>query len=138
MFRINPNIVVICDGDRSGHGKHVKDRVRRIRSEVQKIPGAHIWVTSAREIENYLPGEVLSKAIGVNSLPDPEQYLPFFPRKSSPSSSYVEKRMKRKGIDKVELAILSGPHFKKAKMEARFDWKTQMDQIVERIESWNK
>src|SRR5207248_5587868 len=57
LFRVNPNIVVICDSDRTRLGSRVKDRVRRIRAEVLNIPGAHIWVTEAREIENYLPGE---------------------------------------------------------------------------------
>src|SRR5207253_9462944 len=81
LFRVNPNIVVVCDGDRVGPGARVKDRVRRIRAEVRRIPGAHIWVTSAREIENYLPGAAISTALGPTRLPDPTQYEAFFPRK---------------------------------------------------------
>lgn len=138
LFRVNPNIVVVCDGDRTAKGARVKDRVRRIRAEVMRIPGAHIWVTDAREIENYVPGAVLAKAIGVAALPDPNQYDMFFPRKGSPGTSYVEARMNRKGIDKMDLAVLSASQMEKSVMRDRFEWESQMKQIVERIDSWNQ
>lgn len=138
LFRVNPNIVVVCDGDRTAKGSRVKDRVRRIRAEVLKIPGAHIWVTDAREIENYIPGSVLAKAVGLATLPDPTQYEMFFPRKGAPGSSYVEARMNRKGIDKMDLAILSVSQLDKLMMSARFEWEAQMKLIVERIDSWNR
>jgi proteasome lid subunit RPN8/RPN11 len=44
LFRINPNIVVVCDGDQSNSNAPIKERVMRIQSEVGKIPNAHIWV----------------------------------------------------------------------------------------------
>jgi hypothetical protein len=138
LFRVNPNIIVVCDGDRAGPQSRVKDRVRRIRAEVRKIPGAHIWVTLAREIENYLPGAVISKALGPAQLPDPTQYEAFFPRKGSSGSSYVERRMNRKGLDKMDLAVLAAPHMDRATMSTRFDWDMQMKQIADRVAAWNR
>jgi hypothetical protein len=138
LFRVNPNIVVICDGDRTTKGARVKDRVRRIRAEVRKIPGAYNWVTDAKEIENYIPGAVLAKAVGLASLPDPTRYEIFFPRKGAPGASYVESRMNRKGLDKMDLAVLCAPQMDKAMMEQRFEWKLQMEKIVERIDVWNR
>jgi len=138
LFRINPNIVVICDGDRAAEKARVKDRVRRIRGEVCKIPGALIWVTRAREIENYIPGNLIAKAFGLSSVPDPDRYEQFFPRKVTPNNSYVERRMKRKSIDKMELATLCAPNMELPIMSARFDLDDQMKQIIERINSWKK
>lgn len=138
LFRVNPNIVVVCDGDRPAKGSRAKQRVRRIRSEVRKIPGAHIWVTAGREIENYLPGVVLAKALELTSLPDPAQYDLFFPRKGAPGTSYVETKANRKGIDKMELAVLSAAQMDKAMMVPRFDWDSEMKAIVERVDSWNR
>ena len=137
LFRVNPNIVVVCDGDRETKRSRIKNRVRRIRKEVQKIPNAHIWITEAKEIENYLPGSVLEKASGLRSLPDPGQYESFFPRKGTSNKSYVEARMKRKNVDKMELALSSAQYMTKDAMTGRFDWKDQMEKIVERIKSWN-
>ena len=137
LFQINHNLVVVCDGDRKAEGSDLKKRVERIREEVEKIDDAHIWITEAKEIENYLPSSVLEKvpdavfkkASALSSLPDPGQYESW--------SSYMEKNMEGTSIDKVALAISSAPHTKKEVMEERFDWKVQMEQIVKRIKSWN-
>ena len=135
LFRVNPNIIVMCDGDRASENSPIKDRVERIRKEVENIPGAHIWITAAREIENYLPGSVLEKALDLSSLPDPEQYENFFPRTETPS--YLEARLSRKYFDKMDLATRSSPHMTKEIMAGRFDWEEQMGKVLERIKSWN-
>ena len=135
LFRLNPNIVVVCDGDRESADTPLKPRVERIRAEVEAITGAHIWITKAREIENYIPGSVLGIAQGFKSIPDPEKYEPFFPR--SESSSYLEDRLKRKHIDKMDLATESTPHMTKENMAGRFEWDEQIRIITERISSWN-
>ena len=138
LFQINHNLIVVCDGDRTAEDSDLKARVERISEEVEKIDGAHIWITEAKEIENYLPGSVLSEVTGLPSLPDPE--------KDESWSSYTKNHMQRKRIDKVDLAISSTQYMtkevKKLKvkklMEGRFDWKEQMEKIVERIDSWNE
>ena len=126
LFRVNPNIVVMCDGDRDSKDSPIKDRVKRIRMEVESIPGAHIWITAAKEIENYIPGSVLEKASDLPSLPDPGQY-----------DSFLETGMSRKHFDKMRLATRSVPHMTKDIMAGRFDWEDQMRIIVDRIISWN-
>ena len=137
LLRVNPNIVVVCDGDRDAEGSPIKSRVERIRTEVEGIPGGHIWITKAREIENYIPGSVLAHASDESSLPDPGQYESFFPRKASPGQSYLEASMDRKHYDKMELAIQSAPHMTREIMANRFDWEEQMEQLVARIKCWN-
>ena len=129
LFQINHNLVVVCDGDRETEDSDLKPRVERIREEVEKIDGAHIWITDAKEIENYLPGSVLSEVTRLPSLPDPEKHDCW--------ESYTEKNMGRKSIDKVALAISSTRYMTKEVMEGRFEWEEQMKQIVERIDSWN-
>lgn len=89
-------------------------------------------------LANYVPGAVLSSAMSINSLPDPGQHEVFFPRKTTPGTSYVEKRMKRKSVDKMDLAIMAVPEMTKAGMAKRFEWEAQMKQITERIEAWNR
>ena len=137
LFRVNPNIVVICDGDRASKNSRIKGRVKRIRMEVESIPGARIWITAAKEIENYIPGSVLEKASGLSSLPDPKQYASFFPRNEAPDKSYLEASMSRKHFDKMHLATRSAPHMTKDIMAGRFDWEGEMKIIVDRITSWN-
>ena len=129
LFQINHNLIVVCDGDREAKTSDLKPRVERIREEVKKIDDAHIWITDAKEIENYIPGSVLAEATGLSPLPDPKKYESW--------SSYTENNMDGKRIDKVDLAISSTPSMTIKLMQGRFDWKEQMKQIVERIDSWN-
>jgi putative ATP-dependent endonuclease of OLD family len=137
LFRINPHIAVICDSDKSSKTAKLKDRVRRIQEEVKKIPRSHIWITSPKEIENYLPGEVIGLAYQKTSLPDPEQFECFFPKKAH-ASNYFETNMKLKSVDKMELAIQTSRLMTLDSMQKRFDWSDKMTELVTCIRSWNQ
>jgi len=52
----------------------------------------------------------LIEAVGLADLPDRLNLNLPFPRKGSPDASYVETKMNRKGLDKMDLAVLSAPH----------------------------
>ena len=127
----------MCDGDRTVKDSDIKGRVRRIQEEVKEIPDAHIWITSAKEIENYIPGSVLAKALDRSELRDPEQYENFFPRKKACSESYIEANLNRRNVDKIDLAMSIVQYMEKGIMAKRFDWEEQMKKIVARIKSWN-
>ena len=140
LLRINSNIAVVCDGDRTsptGAGAELKKRVDRVRDEVAANPSGRIWITDAKEIENYLPIEALQKVLpGIDA--EPQQYEHFFPSQSAGAGeSFWERQFKRKSYDKVDLAWRTVPHLTKAQMEARFDWKVQMAAIVDAIKRWN-
>lgn len=139
LLRVNNNIVVVCDGDRKDPNARIKDRVRRINTEVRKIPGSHIWVTQAREIENYLPGAIIASALGRGThYPDPGQYQLFFPRRgaSLQGTSYVEKELSRAGLDKMELAIQAAPFMTRDNMKVRFDLENQINRVISSIQRW--
>jgi energy-coupling factor transporter ATP-binding protein EcfA2 len=137
LLRVNPNIAVICDGDRTAPGARLKGRVRKIKPQIEKIPNAHLWITEAREIENYLPGDALNKAYDKTTLPDPSQYENFFHKKTASTKSYLEKRFKKQSIDKMELAALTTSHMTLENMSPRFDWLKETTNLVETIRGWN-
>lgn len=137
LIQVNPNVVVVCDSDKTGPKTRVKGRVRRILSEVRKIPGAHVWVTAAREIENYVPGELIAKACERESVADPEQFESFFPRKGLVGKSYIERRLGRKTLDKMDLASSTTPLMEVGHIEGRFDLKREVEAIIEKIRGWN-
>ncbi|MGQ4582842.1 AAA family ATPase [Lysobacter sp. F60174L2] len=137
LLHVNANLAVVCDSDRDAPKKHLKARVRRIREEVDRIPGALIWVTEPKEIENYLPGTVIAAACGMDTLPDPSQFQTFFPRAGGRGESYVEKMMGRKSIDKIELAASARRYMTTESMMSRFDWLARMESLVATIRRWN-
>ena len=138
LLQVNPNVVVVCDSDRSSGDAELKNRVKRICTEVDIVPNGHIWTTDAAEIENYVPGGILGIALGLSSLPDPGQHESFFPRHRPQTDSYIERNLNRRHLDKMELAMSSVPYMTRELMESRFDWNEQMAKIVERIEFCNR
>ena len=64
LFQINHNLIVVCDGDREAEDSGLKPRVERIREEVGKIDGAHIWITDAKKLKTIFLVLSLEKATG--------------------------------------------------------------------------
>lgn len=138
LLLINPNIVVVCDGDRTSAAAPLKPRVQRIEKELEAVPGSVLWITQPKEIEGYLSGALLSRALGSSeSLRDPDQYELIFPNASRDGSSYVESILKRKNIDKIELAAKCALGERDDYLR-RFDWEMRMGAVIEAIARWNQ
>lgn len=136
LARINSNVVVVCDSDRTNSKDELKERVIRIQQEVGTMPNALVWVTQAKEIENYLQGNHLKDFCGLDDdISDPKIHQRFFP--SQGRQSYMGKELGRKTIDKVKLAIAVAPSMTRENMSDRFDLKESVEAIVKKIRSWN-
>ena len=137
LLRLNANIAVVCDSDRTAAADELKTRVQRVKQEVEQNKAGFIWVTAAKEIENYLPLEALQK-VSSTVTAAPGQFEPFFPSQSREAGdSFWERAFERKSYDKVDLAWRIAPHMTKEQMEQRFDWAEQMRLLVEKIRQWN-
>ncbi len=62
LRRLNRNLVLIMDSDRSSVGKRINMTKKRIRKEFDDGPG-FAWVTAGREIENYVEESTLRDAV---------------------------------------------------------------------------
>jgi predicted ATPase len=62
LRRLNRRGVILIDSDRCEKGAHINATKQRLRTEFDAGPG-HAWITDGREIENYLPPEVVRAAI---------------------------------------------------------------------------
>lgn len=141
LFRLNHNIAVVCDSDKPDAAAELKGRVKRVAEEVAKLPSAHLWITGGKEMENYLPGASLQAALDLEKVPDPGQFARFFPSeaKGERPDSFVEKRLERRSIDKVELASKVVAHMTNRELlAARFDLADQMGALLAAIERWNR
>lgn len=140
LLTLNRNAALVCDSDRTHKGASLKPRVLRAKEEIAKLPHGFLWVTAGKEIETYLPGQVIGKALGMENLPpDPLQFELFFPsaKKSKNGSSYTESKLGRTSIDKVELALASREHTEKLGISARLDWRDRMQDLIDTISKWN-
>lgn len=141
LLRVNPNVAVVCDGDRtaeSGEKSELKGRVQRIKGEVGKVPGAFMWITQPKEIESYLSGQVLGEVFGVGRVRDPDQFEVFFPSEAEHDSSYLEKVLGRRSFDKTQMAVKACSLTTKEALEGRFDLGEKMKGLIACIERWNR
>jgi predicted ATP-dependent endonuclease of OLD family len=62
LRRLNRYISVVIDSDRAKARGVLNETKRRVRDEFDEGPG-FAWITKGREIENYLPAEIVAKAV---------------------------------------------------------------------------
>lgn len=140
LLRLNNNIAVVCDGDRtagSGAGSKIKGRVQKVKAEVNGIENSYLWITEVKEIENYIPGEIWAQVYNQKSIPSPEKYDKFPTQKLS-KDDYILKYLGRKSFDKCEFASSAAPLLTKAMLENRFELKDSMKELVAQIRKWNE
>jgi len=102
LRRLNRNITILIDRDRSSPRKRLHETKTRVRREYDKGHG-FAWITAGREIENYVNPEVLEEAVkqvhptvtGLYFKGDYDNRL---------SEIKVNKRKRKFSVDKVKVA----------------------------------
>jgi hypothetical protein len=143
VLAVNSNAILLCDGDRtaeSGKGSRIKKRASLLKAQMEKVSGSYVWVTEAKEIESYVPTEILREQWKRQTLKPIGQYEPFWhaPTKKNPAKGYFEEYSPAKTVDKVSLALETAPAMTVQNMDEMFEWGDEMRAIVAVIEEWNK
>jgi putative ATP-dependent endonuclease of OLD family len=134
ILRVNRNAILIGDSDKTSPEKHLKLRLEKMKTAMEEM-GAYIWVTDAKEIENYIPAVALNKIFQKDNLPEIEQYEIFYHEKEK---DYWHKNELTGSFDKVEFAHKVVPHLLKEDLDKRFKLKERLAEICKKIEQWNK
>src|SRR4029078_1131837 len=59
---LNQHLALIMDSDKASEQDPINDTKQRLQREFARAPGC-AWVTSGREIENYVDHEILQRAV---------------------------------------------------------------------------
>lgn len=125
LLKINKNSYIVMDSDKGSKQSRLKDRVRRIRDEL----GKNYWITSGREIENYIPNNVLSSYFDKDIQLDKfDSFLNLYKRISDV-----------KTFDKVQFAsdITSSKWYTSQNLEKHLDLKTKVEELLNFIDKSN-
>lgn len=133
LRRLNQHLAILIDSDRDAPRKRINATKKRVLDEFEKHGGVG-WLTAGREIENYVPPDLLSKAIkavygdSFIKVVSTEQYdhrLPF--ERKGKTEIYTD-------VDKVKVAraVCEDP----ADL-SMFDLKHQVKRLVEMIRHAN-
>lgn len=108
-----------------------------MKQEVESIPGAYLWITDAKEIENYIPGSAWSAVYNLKDVPDPAKF-DRFPGSGLKDTDFVPKNLNRKSFDKCDFAMKAVSHLTRESLATRFEFEAKMNSLVEKIREWNK
>ena len=147
IMKINRNAILIGDSDKTSPRMRLKGRLAQLKPPMKEL-GAYIWITSAKEIENYIPVEALRKHYSNDKLPKVELYQQFsyLPKSKKTAKArqkpkgYLQKYLKRgsERYDKVDLARKTSQYFSEENLESCFELKEEMTNIISIIKGWNE
>lgn len=132
ILGINRNAAVVIDSDKKRVGKSrriyskISDTKCRIQDEVESV-GGFVWITEGKEIENYIPVEVLRRYLDRPRLKPVEKLTPIFEIDG----------LKKFKKPKAELAIALGPLFEKKSLGRTLDLAKRLDGLCATIRRWN-
>jgi putative ATP-dependent endonuclease of OLD family len=124
LLTTNRNAAILIDSDKKSQDDRINTTKQRLITEIEDKNG-FAWVTAGREIENYLPTELLTSHATLRATPGPYDHVTDVI--TSP----------RKLTDKVALAQAITPHLTREHLEQMSDLATQLPILVAYIKRWN-
>lgn len=138
ILKVNRNAILVCDGDKTSEKNELKARVKKIQDEAKDV-SLFMWITAAKEIENYIPASILEKIFDKTNLPEIEKHQHFYHVAKSKKgiAGYWNKHKFKGKYDKVDLAHKVVDSLNSDHMQDRFDWKIKMTEVIDNIKKWN-
>lgn len=132
ILRVNRNAILVMDSDRENADDELNAAKRRIIDEMERVEG-RCWVTSGREIENYLPGAALAQL---------DQRLVEGPKPYERMHAFLTRRLGKVEADrllarKAAFAEQVAPLVEKADILADAQLSSELKGCIEQIELWN-
>ncbi|MEZ5940074.1 MAG: AAA family ATPase [Planctomycetaceae bacterium] len=127
-LKVNRNAILIADSDRRNPQDKLKVETARLVEEVNKTGLA--WVTRGKEVENYIPLDVMKKICEQERLSGPNSEF-------SDAIAYLRGKLNRNTTKKVDLAEKVVPHLTLANVRSTLDLGERMDEVVAKIRKWN-
>ncbi len=132
LLHVNRNSVVIMDSDRSKNADELRLTKKRIIEEMNKIR-AFTWVTSGREIENYIPVSTLSAFYKKTDIPAHQKYTKFSLLLDKIQSGEGKKYL----ANKFQFAVTIRDSMSLSDLKPRLDLDQKMTELVAIIRKWN-
>ena len=76
IFRVNSNALILIDSDKKDEQDGINTTKQRIVKEIQEVGGAS-WITNGKEIENYIPLQVVKAVIDQQAKKQVERFQDF-------------------------------------------------------------
>jgi hypothetical protein len=133
IMSLNRNAALVMDRDRANSSGKLGETKERVAQEVEAMGGV-VWITDGREVENYIPADVIRKYYGRAEVPAPKKFEHF--------ANYLDREMgagegKRFERAKVEFAARVCQVMAKEDLAAGRDLPKKLDELCSKIRAWN-
>lgn len=132
ILKVNNHAVLLLDSDKDEETDTLNATKNRLITEIGSVAGFS-WVTSGREVENYIPMNALNQAYGDSSFTEVAPFDKFEDYMNNRKQGEGDKFLKNKVLfaEKI-LANLT-----KEDLEPVLDLKQKLDEVCKIIRSWN-
>lgn len=128
VIKTNRNAIIVMDSDKKSSSARLNETKKRMIEEFDNL-GMMYWVTKGKEIENYIPMEVIETAIGIELESQCGRYELF--------QDYIESYYHGFTWKKVKFARMVVGHMTCGNMDDMLDVRKQVLEIGKRIMAWN-
>jgi len=132
ILKVNKNSMILIDSDKQNQQCQLNETKKRIIEEVE-TNGGITWVTKGKEIENYIPADVIIKWLNRQDIEQVGQYDNFF--------DYLDSFKKGEGLRyssrKALLAEQLCQFMTKENITNSLDLAEKLEQVCNVIRKWN-
>ncbi|MDT3736487.1 MAG: AAA family ATPase [Denitratisoma sp.] len=132
ILNANRNAIIIMDSDKKTQQARINDTKRRVQDEFEKLE-AICWITKGKEIENYIPSDVVNRFWGLKQTSQVGQYDSFYEYVDSLKPGEGTKYLAKKSLLAEQLVS----HMTAENMRTVLDLDENMKSICACIRSWN-
>ncbi|WP_144394822.1 ATP-dependent nuclease [Pleionea sediminis] len=132
ILNTNRNAIILIDSDKRAAQTPLSKTKKRIQKEFNTM-GALCWITKGREIENYIPKEVVNNFLRTNTSAQVGQYESFFEYLNGIDKGQGDRYVAKKPLLAEKLA----PIMNKENMIDILDLDVSMENVCNTIRAWN-
>lgn len=132
LLTVNRNAFILIDSDKRNQQTQLNDTKKRIISEMEESSG-DVWVTKGKEIENYIPVNVINKALNKNFEGSVNKYGNFEAYLNKRESGLGKKYIK----NKVKYSHVFADHFTRSDFVKVLDLSGKVASLVQLISKVN-
>lgn len=132
ILNANRNALILIDSDKRNQQSRINDTKQRIKDEFDRLD-AFCWITRGKEIENYIPLEVVNARWGVQATEHVGRYDNYFDYLDQLVNGEGSKFSNRKTLMAEEII----PHMTRDNLAQMLDINESMERVCRSIESWN-
>ena len=132
ILNANRNALILIDSDKRNQQSRINNTKQRMKEEFDRL-GAFCWITRGKEIENYIPLEVVNSRWSAQATEHVGRYDNYF--------DYLDQLIKGEGSkysrEKTRMAEEIIPHMTRENLSQMLDINESMERVCMSIISWN-